>query len=104
MEQSSRSPLHAELRARTAELHRDLERRVDLVGASLSLGRYRFVVETFYGYYVPLEAGVAAPLERAPVPPPSFRPRASLLAGDLRALGLSDGAVAGLPRCAELPP
>lgn len=103
-EQPERStPLRRQLRSETAGLHHRLEAQLALVDPQLSVQRYRQVLQAFYGFYAPVEAG----LERlaAAGPPLGFplRARAALLESDLLALGGSRPDLAELPHCADLP-
>src|SRR4051812_461427 len=52
------SPLRQRLKKETAALHRHLEAQLRLLDPALSLERYRRVLETFYGFYVPVEANL----------------------------------------------
>ena len=97
------SPLRQELRRETADLHRRLEIDLGLLHSELSLERYRRLLEVFFGFYAPIEAGLA---RVASVGPPLGLPlqtRAGLIESDLLSLGLSRREVADLPRCADLP-
>jgi heme oxygenase (biliverdin-IX-beta and delta-forming) len=101
--EKARSSIHAELRRRTAFVHRQLEDQLDLLGPSLSTRRYRLVLEAFYGFYDPLETGLA---RLAPSSPPLTFPLATrtvLLEHDLVALGASPRRMPELPRCSDLP-
>src|SRR6185369_2373866 len=63
--------------------------------------RYRRVLETFYGFYVPLEAAVR---RRAAAELPlgfPLRARAELIERDLLALGQSPADIAALPLCSD---
>ena len=94
----SASPIRAQLRQATAALHEEIEQELDLTG--LSTERYRPLLETFYGFHLPVEARLADA-----TPPPDFGwpRRAVLLERDLCALGATGDALAQLPRCTELP-
>ena len=97
------SPLRQQLKRETAALHQRLEAQLGLLEPALSLHRYRRVLQTFYGFYAPVEAGLVR--LAAAVPPLGFplRARSELIEDDLLALGLSRRELAELPRCAELP-
>jgi heme oxygenase len=97
------SPLRQQLKRETADLHRRLERDLGLVESELSLDRYRRVLEFFFGFYAPLEAGLARVASAAPLPGLPLRDRAALIESDLLSLGLSQREIAALPRCAALP-
>jgi heme oxygenase len=94
------SLLRQQLKRETADLHRRLELAVGLLESELSLDRYRRVLEFFFGFYAPIEAGMA---RVASVGLP-LRARAALLESDLLSVGLSRREIADLPRCADLPP
>jgi heme oxygenase (biliverdin-IX-beta and delta-forming) len=93
------------LRQDTSRPHRDLERRLDLTGPTLSVARYRWVLQAFYGFYEPLESRLraAATLAALAGPPFELRARAEWLARDLAALGMTSADIARLPRCSQLP-
>ena len=97
------APLHLRLRRETVHQHETLERRLHLLEPGLSLQRYRLVLQSFHGFYAPVEDE----LSRLVATPASLgfplRRRADLLARDLLTLGLSHFDIAGLPRCADLP-
>ena len=97
------SPIRQQLKRATADLHRRLESGLDLLGPDLSLDRYRRVLECFFGFYAPIEAGIARAASAGPALGLPLRARTGLIESDLLSLGLSSREVAGLPRCAELP-
>ena len=94
--------LRQRLKRETAAAHQCLEAQLGLLDPSLDVHRYRRVLETFYGFYVPVEMDVA---RLAAVEPLGFplRARAELIARDLLALGLSPADLAALPLCRERP-
>ena len=97
------SPLRQQLKRETADLHRRLEVDLGLLDSELSLDRYRRVLELFFGFYAPIEVGLA---RLASVGPPlvlPLRARTALIESDLQSLGLSQREIADLPRCANLP-
>src|SRR4051794_8968228 len=97
------SPLRQELKRETADLHRRLESVLGLLESELSLGRYRRVLELFFGFYAPIEARLAdAASVGLPLGLP-LRTRTALIESDLLSLGLSRREIADLPRCADLP-
>ena len=88
-----------QLRAATAEQHRELEATVDIARRLRDRDSYRELLEKFYGFYQPLELGI-----RAAKPPQIGDARiekARWLAEDLARLGCD---VAQLPLCRTLPP
>ena len=93
-----RSPIRVQLRAATAALHDEIEQKLDLTG--LSRERYRLLLQAFYGFHAPVEALIAS---ATPVSGFAWPARAALLERDLLAVGASPSAVAGLPRCTDLP-
>jgi len=95
--------LRQRLQHETAAAHGRLEKQLGLLDPSLDIHRYRAVLETFYGFYVPVE--VALTRVAAATPPVGFslRSRAELIARDLFALGLQAADVAALPRCPDVP-
>jgi heme oxygenase len=91
------------LKRATADVHRRLESRLDLLDADLSPDRYRRILECFFGFYAPVEAGLARVASAGPALGLPLRARTGLIESDLLSLGLSRREVADLPRCAELP-
>jgi heme oxygenase len=96
-------PPRQRLKRDTADLHRRLESDLGLLEPDLSLDGYRGVLESFFGFYAPLEVALARLVAGAPSLGFPLRARTALIDGDLRSLGLSREEIAGLPRCAELP-
>ena len=97
------SPFHPRLRRETSAQHQRLERQLDLLDPELSLRRYRLVLESFYGFYAPIESELPRLLATSRPLGFSLRARAELLKRDLLSLGLSPFDIAALPRCADLP-
>ena len=97
------SRFHLRLRRETASQHQTLERQLDLLDPDLSLLRYRLVLESFRGFYGPVESELPRLVATTPSLGFPLRARAELLERDLLALGLSRSDIAGLPRCADLP-
>jgi heme oxygenase len=95
--------LRQRLKRETAAVHQHLEAQLGLLDPSLDLHRYLRVLETFYGFYVPVELDVTrlAAAELSLGFP--LRARAELIARDLLALGLSPAALAALPLCRDRP-
>jgi heme oxygenase len=88
------------LREQTHESHRQLEVRLDLLPATLSLDRYRSLLARFYGFYVPVEINLAGLCQHnAPELQFSRRCKVNLLIRDLEALGLSRQQITELPLC-----
>jgi heme oxygenase len=98
-----RAPLHLRLREETTPQHQTLERQLDLLDPELSLHRYRLVLESFHGFYGPVESALARLVTTTDSLGFPLRARAELLERDLLALGLSRSDIAALPRCADLP-
>ena len=91
------------LKRETAAVHQHLEAQLGLLDPSLDVHRYLRVLETFYGFYVPVEIDVtrlAAAELRLGFP---LRARAELIERDLLALGLSPVDLAALPLCSARP-
>ena len=97
------SPLRQRLRRETATLHQRLESQLGLLEPQLSIYRYRQVLETFYGFYDPVEAGLARLAATGSHLSFPLRTRSRLIEADLVALGLSAPDLAELPRCSETP-
>jgi heme oxygenase len=87
----------------TAMVHRRLEAKLGLLDPDLDIGRYRRVIETFYGFYVPLEAAAARQAALAGPLEFSLRVRSVLIKRDLLALGIVPAEITELPQCADLP-
>jgi heme oxygenase len=107
MRNTERAPDETSLRLRlkreTAAVHQHLEAQLGLLDPSLDVHRYRRVLETFYGFYVPVEIDV---MRRAANEPPlgfPLRARAGLIERDLLALGLSPAELAALALCSDRP-
>ena len=91
--------LRQRLKRETAAVHQHLEAQLGLLDPSLDVHRYRRVLETFYGFYVPVEIDVTR-LAAAELPLGfPLRARAELIERDLLALGLSPADLAALPLC-----
>src|SRR6188768_4180410 len=91
------------LKRETALVHQRLETQVGLLDPSLDVHRYRRVLDSFYGFYVPVEIDMA---RLAAVDPPlgfSLCARAALIERDLLALGRSPTELAALPLCNDGP-
>ena len=97
------SPVREQLKRETAALHRRLETELNLLDPSLSLNRYRRILELFFGFYAPIEAGMARLASADLTLGFPLQARSGLLESDLRSIGLTRREVAGLPRCADLP-
>ena len=97
------SPLRQQLKRETADLHQRLDTQLGLLDPELSIDRYRRVLEAFYGFYSPVEVGLARLAADAPALGFPLRARSELIERDLVALGLSRREVDELPRCTELP-
>ena len=95
--------LRQRLKRETAAVHQHLEAQLGLLDPGLDVHRYRRVLETFYGFYVPVEIDVTR--LAAAEPPLGFplRARAELIERDLLALGLSPAELAALPLCGDRP-
>ena len=102
-ERRRHSLFHPRLRKETRAEHQRLERQLDLLDPELSLSRYRLVLESFYGFYAPIESELPRLLATSRPLGFPLRARADLLERDLLSLGLSRSEIAGLPRCADLP-
>ena len=101
--QRNASTLRQHLKQATGPLHQRVEAQLRLLDADLSLDRYRRVLQVFFGFFAPVEAGLASLASAGPSLGLSLRDRSELLQRDLVALGLGRRDVASLPRCTELP-
>jgi heme oxygenase len=97
------STIHAQLRSATKAAHLELERNLALTGPDVCLVRYTRIIELFYGFYRPVEAGLERLNILAPARTFPLRARTELLKCDLLALGLAARAISELPTCADLP-
>ena len=97
------SPLRQQLKRETAGLHQRLEAQLGLLEPELSIHRYRRVLQIFYGFYAPVEAGLVRLAAAGPPLGFPLRARSELIERDLLALGLSRRELAELPRCTDLP-
>ena len=95
--------LRRRLKRETTAVHQHLETQLGLLDPSLGIHGYRCVLETFYGFYVPVEIDVSR-LAAANAPLGfSLRARAELIERDLVALGRSPPELAALPLCRDRP-
>ena len=95
--------LRQRLKRETAAVHQHLEAQLGLLDPSLDVRRYLRVLETFYGFYVPVEIDVTR-LAAAELPLGFLlRARAELIERDLLALGLSPAELVALPLCGDRP-
>jgi heme oxygenase len=102
-ERLDETSLRQRLKRETAAVHQHLEDQLGLLDPGLDVDRYRRVLETFYGFYLPVEMDVTR--LAAAEPPLGFplRARAGLIERDLLALGLSPADLAALPLCRHRP-
>jgi heme oxygenase len=91
------------LRRETAAVHQHLETQLGLLDPSLDVSRYLRVLETFYGFYVPVEIDVTRLAAAQVTLGFPLHARAELIARDLLALGLSPADLAALPLCIDRP-
>jgi heme oxygenase len=98
-----KTSLRQRLKRETAATHQHLEAQLGLLDPGLNVPRYRRVLATFYGFYVPVEKDVAR--FAAAEPPLGFplRARAGLIERDLLALGRSPVDLSELPLCHDRP-
>lgn len=97
------SPVLQALRAGTSELHIALEKRLPFFSDTLDQTAFLHLMQAYYGFYSSLEQAlldcdsVVADFDlRSLLKSPTLR-------GDLLALGMSNEALALLPRCQQLP-
>jgi len=95
--------LRRRLKRETTAVHQHLETQLGLLDPGLDVPRYRRVLETFYGYYVPVEIDVTRLAAAEPPLGFSLRARAELIKRDLLALGRSPAELAALPLCSDRP-
>ena len=95
--------LRRRLSRETTAVHQHLETQLGLLDPSLGMHGYRRVLETFYGYYLPVEIDVTRFAAAEPPLGFSLRARAELIGRDLLALGRSQAELAALPLCRDRP-
>ena len=95
--------LRRRLKRDTAAVHQHLEDQLGLLDPSLDVHQYLRVLETFYGFYVPVEIDVTRLAAADVTPGFPLRLRAKLIERDLLALGLSPADIAALPLCSDRP-
>lgn len=95
------SSTHARLRSATFELHRRIDRRLDLLAPALDLHRYRSILRTFFGYYSALEPRLAVAPGSPRGVPQGWRTEA--IASDLLSLGDRPRSIEQIERCDLLP-
>lgn len=95
------SPVHERLRLGTDDVHRRLERRLNLEVRFSSAPLYRELLAAMRGFYAPVERAL---LKRA-ADYDGYEPRAQTprLDEDLAALGFNEAEIASLPECALIP-
>jgi heme oxygenase len=95
--------LRHRLKRETAAAHQHLEDQLGLLDPSLDVQRYLCVLETFYGFYVPVEIDVTRLAAAELLLGFPLRARAELIERDLLTLGLSPADLAALPLCRDRP-
>lgn len=96
--------MRALLREATRSLHQSLEMKVAPLLQAGSLDAYRDLLQTYYGFFPPLEDAIIRILGRETFPEGyEVRPRRPLLARDLLALGLPEVQLGALAACHALP-
>ncbi|MGH7619521.1 MAG: biliverdin-producing heme oxygenase [Gemmatimonadaceae bacterium] len=103
LESRATERLGPRLKKETAALHRRIEEGLGLVDAGLSVERYRRLLESFLGYFVPVESRIAELASSAPPLGLELPARTPLLVKDLMALGASASDIAAVPQCTDLP-
>jgi heme oxygenase len=99
----NQTSMRQRLKRETAAVHHHLEIQLGLLDPSLDVHRYRRVLETFYGFYVPVEIDVTRLAAAEVTLGFPLRARAELIARDLLALGRSPADLAALPLCSDRP-
>jgi len=92
------------LRNATETLHRKIEKDLDLLRPSFTLGQYVALLGRFWGFHQPWESEMDALLELEL--PGFFAPRKKLenIEADLRFLGFESEDLLHIPVCGKLPP
>lgn len=92
--------LLAHLRRSTSQAHAGIEQAMGIEQVVSSQTAYAELIRRMLGFYEPLEAALATQLDARVL---SGREKIPWLRADLHALGVSDGEIAMLPRCSDLP-
>lgn len=90
------------LKAETRPAHDRIEAGIDFPTRTASLDTYRDLLVRFHGFHRAFERAAEAMAPNRDLV--RSRRRTPLLARDLSALGLSDGAIGALPQCRDLMP
>ena len=99
------SDVMAVLKSSTAEQHQNVETLMPFFREQFSLEDYTHTLEAFLGFFEPVERALSGAADWSAIGIDiQDRSRAHLLRNDLCARGLSDSAIASLPRCSSLPP
>lgn len=94
----------SDLKQQTSEMHEALEARVDILKPDLTLKRYRFLLEKFYGFYSPVEDRIAALMGYETLKlDPATRRKTFRIVSDLEKLGLTSQQIVALPVCHDIP-
>ena len=95
--------LRQQLKRETVAVHQHLEAKLGLLDPGLDVSRYLRVLETFYGFYVPVESDVTRLVAAELSLGFPLRVRARLIERDLLALGRSPADLSALPLCTDRP-
>ena len=95
--------LRQRLKRETAAVHQHLEVQLGLLDPGLDVPRYRRLLATFHGFYVPVEMDVARFVAAGSPLGFPVRARAGLIERDLVALGRSPVDLSALPLCHDRP-
>lgn len=98
------SPALEAIRASTAEVHRELEQRLEIARDDAGEGAYRRYLSAVLGWLEPLERQLWTASWPTPALPIGRSGKADWIASDLRARGLSALEIAQIPRQSSLPP
>lgn len=101
--ESREETLRFRLKAATGALHRETEKRFALEARIAGRDTYRHLLIALYGFHAPLEEKLGALEFGAALNMSERLIKSDWIAADLEALGVDRGAVATLPRCADLP-
>lgn len=94
----------ARLKQETLAQHQQTEDEVDLMSDDFTLADYRDLLTRFYAFYRPYEEKMRAAVKERPVGLDyGRRQNTPRIVTDLRALGMSDGEIAGLQVTDDLP-
>lgn len=89
-----------DLKMTTAQVHEQLEKKMDMMSQLENIDTYKNLVKKFYQYYSPMEEKLQTFASELPM---EGRMKLHLLKNDLLNLGFSEEEIQGLPKASTLP-